>query len=99
MNVLEKIDKIRKEKNWSIYKLADEAGLTQSTVANMFSRKSMPSIYTLKQICDAFNISLSQFFNENEGINNDEEYIIYNYRKLKDENKKYIKQIIEIMLK
>ena len=61
MDILEKITKLRLERGWSVYKLADEAGLTQSTVSNMFSRKTTPSISTLSQICDAFGLTLSQF--------------------------------------
>lgn len=66
MDILEKINKLRLERGWSVYKLAEESGLTQSTIANMFSRKTMPSISTLTQICNAFGISLSEFFSDNK---------------------------------
>ena len=62
MEILERINNLKNERGWSIYKLAEESGITQSTLANMFSRKTMPSISTLKQLCDAFGISLAQFF-------------------------------------
>ena len=48
MDILERITELRKERNWSVYKLADEAGLTQSTLANMFTRK---------RICDNIKAS------------------------------------------
>lgn len=62
MNVLERIDELRKERGWSINYLAMEAGLTQSTVNNIFIRHSEPKLSTLRAICDAFDISLSTFF-------------------------------------
>ncbi|MEG9430655.1 MAG: helix-turn-helix transcriptional regulator, partial [Christensenellaceae bacterium] len=64
MDVLERINALRKERGWSIYRLADEAMLTQSTLSNMFTRKTMPSLYTLNQICEAFGITMSEFFND-----------------------------------
>ena len=64
MTVLERIDELRKERGWSINYLAMEAELTQSTVNNMYIRKTEPKIATLRAICDAFGISLSDFFRE-----------------------------------
>lgn len=65
MNILDKINKLRLERGWSINKLALEACLTQSTVQNMFWRKnSLPSLSTLTAICKAFNIDLCEFFND-----------------------------------
>ena len=64
MDVLEKIDAMRKERGWSINKLAKISGLTQSTLNNVYARKTEPKISTLRAICDAFSISLSDFFNE-----------------------------------
>ncbi|MEG1814125.1 MAG: helix-turn-helix transcriptional regulator, partial [Clostridia bacterium] len=43
-----------------------EAGLSQSTVANIFNRNTTPSIATLEAICEGFGITLGQFFSEGE---------------------------------
>ncbi|MEG9430211.1 MAG: helix-turn-helix transcriptional regulator, partial [Christensenellaceae bacterium] len=64
IDVLERILELKNERGWSLYKLADEAMLTQSTLSNMFTRKTMPSLYTLNQICEAFGITMSEFFND-----------------------------------
>lgn len=66
INVLEKIDKLRIERNWTFYKLAETAEIPHSTLLNMFSRKTLPSITTLDAICGALGISLAEFFEENE---------------------------------
>ena len=61
MDVLERIDTLRKNRGWSINYLALESGLTQSTLNNIFSRHTEPKISTLRSICSAFGISLSDF--------------------------------------
>lgn len=66
MTIAEKIDALRLERGWSINYLAMEAMLTQSTINNMFNRKTEPTISTLRAICGAFGITLSEFFEEEE---------------------------------
>ena len=66
MDVLERIEKLRKERGWSVNYLAMESGLTQSTVNNLFSRHNEPKLSTLRAICNAFGISLSDFFAEDK---------------------------------
>lgn len=64
MNILERIDTLRKERGWSINNLAMEAMLTQSTVNNLYVRGAEPKLSTLRAICGAFGISLAEFFSE-----------------------------------
>ena len=96
IDILNKITKLKNERGWSTYKLADEAGITQSTLANMFSRKTMPSIQTLNSICTAFGISLSEFFSEDEKeikeFSNNQ--LMVEYNKLNAKNKSIVKKII-----
>ncbi len=66
MNVLKKINKLRIDRNWSIYRLSSESGIPISTITNMFNRETLPSISTLELLCNAFGISLSEFFEEDE---------------------------------
>lgn len=100
MDVLKRIEELRNERGWSIYKLAEESGLTQSTIANMFSRKTMPSISTLTQLCEAFNISLSQFFNSDSNVFSDEEFsIISKYKKLNSKEKQIINTLLDSIIK
>lgn len=55
---------MRLERGWSIYRLSVEADLPQSTLVNMFSRETQPSIATLEAICKGFGITLSEFFTD-----------------------------------
>ena len=91
MEVLEKIEKLRKEKGWSINYLAMESGLTQSTLNNLYSRNTEPKISTLRAICGAFGISLSEFFKEEEN----EDELIRRVKSLSKENKSALLQIVK----
>lgn len=91
MEVLKKIEKLRLEKGWSINYLAMESGLTQSTLNNLYSRNTEPKISTLRAICGAFGITLSDFFKEEER----EDELIRRVKLLSKENKDALLQIIK----
>lgn len=91
MGILEKIEALRREKGWSINYLAMESGLTQSTLNNLYSRNTEPKISTLRAICGAFGITLSEFFKEEEN----EDELIRRVRLLSQENKKALLQIVK----
>lgn len=94
MDVIEKIDRLRKERGWSVNGLAMEAMLTQSTVNNLFSRKNEPKLSTLRAICDAFHITLAEFFQENDSENEYENEILRRVRALSDEQKEAVLTIL-----
>ena len=66
--ILERLDQLLLDRGWSEYRLAKECGLSESTIANIYRRNSVPSIATLEAICRGFGISMAQFFSENEMV-------------------------------
>ncbi|MCM1307371.1 MAG: helix-turn-helix domain-containing protein [Butyrivibrio sp.] len=64
LNILEKITELRTERQWTEYQLAEASGLTQSTISSWYRKDMLPTLPSLIKICDAFNISVSQFFIE-----------------------------------
>ena len=50
------------QRNWSEYKLSKETNIPNSSINAMFKHNHVPTIHNLKKICDAFQITLSQFF-------------------------------------
>ena len=94
MDVLEKIDKLRKERGWSVNYLAMEAELTQSTLNNLYTRKTEPKISTLRSICKAFGITLAEFFNDEETADDE---LIRRVKGLSDENKSALLQLLKYM--
>lgn len=84
MDVIDKIDKLRRERGWSVNNLALEAMLTQSTVNNLFNRRNEPKLNTLRAICDAFGITLAEFFAEEMSEEDELNYLV---RRLDDDQK------------
>ncbi len=68
MDVHQKLRQLMAEHGWTEYKLSKACGLSESTIANIFRRGTMPNITTLEAICKGFGISLSQFFSESEMV-------------------------------
>ena len=62
MDTNERLRRLLNERGWTEYKLAKKCGLSQSTIANIYRRNTVPSIATLEAICNGFGITLSQFF-------------------------------------
>lgn len=62
MDVIKRINDIMKNQGMTRYQLAKISDLSQSTLSNMNTRNTTPSIPTIEMICNALNISLSQFF-------------------------------------
>ena len=94
MEVLEKIDILRKDRGWSINYLAMESELTQSTLNNLYRRNTEPKISTLRSICNAFGLSLSEFFKD-EDEDNEEDELIKKVKSLSDINKKALLQLLK----
>jgi len=62
MDVLARLTEFMERKGWSVNRLANESGITQSTLSSMFSRQATPSIPTLQKLCTALGITLHDFF-------------------------------------
>lgn len=68
MNVLHRLIELQEQRGWSDYRIAKEAGLSPNTVSNIYRRNNTPSLSTLEALCNAFGITMSQFFAENEMV-------------------------------
>ena len=98
IDVLKRINDLRRERGWTIYKLAEESMVAQSTMSNMFTRKTMPSLYTLNQICEAFGITMSEFFDDGV-IVSDETRILSAFRGLTERDRKTVLFLCEYLRK
>ena len=68
MDIVDRIEKMRNQRQWSVYKLSLESGVAQSTLATMKQRKTPVKVDALQSICEAFGITLAQFFMEDEQV-------------------------------
>ena len=68
MDTNERLRRLLEERGWTEYRLAKKCRLSQSTIANIYRRNTVPSIATLEAICKGFGITLSQFFADEEMV-------------------------------
>jgi transcriptional regulator with XRE-family HTH domain len=104
MDILEKITQLKNERGWSSYKLAKTANIPQSTLSNLYSRENSPTIATLSALCDAFGISLAQFFSDvtSSTLTDEQNELLKNWSRLsqpqKDKVTAYIKGLLQEQL-
>lgn len=72
--ISEKLNKILKDRNLSVNRLASISCLTQSTVDSIINGKSKnPKLLTIVRICDGLEITLTEFFDDKLFSNIDRE--------------------------
>lgn len=89
--MLTKIRSLQGERNWTDYKLAQEADIPLATLSSLFQRNNPPKLDTLQCICNAFGLTLAQFFLEDEKIevlSETEKEMLQVYRKLSSKQQK-----------
>ena len=99
MDTHERLRQLLNERGWSEYKLAKRCGLSESTVANIYRRNTVPSIATLETICSGFGITMSQFFAEGDMVEITPELkeLFENWVNLTPEQKKAANQMLKAM--
>lgn len=99
MSVLERIEALMKQRNWSVYRLAKESGLSQSTLSHVFRKDSEPTISTLETICRTFGVTLSQFFADGDCVSLTEEQktLLARWGTLSEEQKRLLMGVMEQM--
>jgi transcriptional regulator with XRE-family HTH domain len=99
MDILGKITQMRLEKGWTEYELAERSELTQSTISSWYRKNLIPSIPSLEHICNAFGITLSQFFLNNdcfsEKITQEQMAILNRWSKLTKEQQKKLADFLD----
>lgn len=92
--IYNRILELCEEYGWTMNRLAELSGMTQSTMYTYRYRNSMPKIETLIAICDAFGITLAKFFMVKDD-EVDELYIILS--QLSHESKRLLMEVAKKM--
>lgn len=98
MTVLERILQLRLERGWSEYRLSEESGIAQTTISSWFKKDVYPSIPSLEKICNAYNISLAQFFNyDNEPVSltDDQKILLDNWNRFNSEQQRAVISLLK----
>ena len=101
MDTHERLRQLLNERGWTEYRLAKNCGLSESTIANIYRRNTVPSLATLEAICKGFGITMAQFFAEGEmvEINPELKELFENGVNLTPEQKKAANQMLKAMNK
>ena len=86
------------KKNISRYRLAQLSGISQSSISNLITRKSIPNILTLEKLCDGLGMTLSQFFANDEEIVDltaDQMELLVEWNELSEHEKSLVKAYIK----
>jgi len=96
--IIAKIEKLCEKKNISRYRLAKKSGIAQSSISTLLNRKSVPTIQTLEKICDGLDITLAQFFTEDEeypDLTSDQKQLLSDWNAMDDHQKELVKAYIQ----
>ncbi len=100
MDIQKRIKQLMQNRNWTDYRLAKEANLSQSTITNMFNRNNAPTLPTLEAICKAFGITLAQFFSECDehiGLTDEQQELFTKWSTLSEKQKRALLSLINVM--
>ena len=98
LNVLKRILDLRTLRGWSEWKLAEESDLKQSTISSWYSKNQLPKLPSLEKICNAFGITMSQFFckdNDAVDLTTDQREMLESWSALNDKQKEAILLLIK----
>lgn len=100
MTVLERILQLRNERGWTEYRLSVESGIAQTTISSWFRKNINPSIASLERICEAFHVSLSQFFafdNTPVTLTDEQKQLLDHWNRLNEKQREIILELLQNM--
>lgn len=99
-DILSMITEYREDRGWTEYQLAERAGLPQSTISSWYRKSMVPTVASLEKICQAFGITLSQLFAENEEavtLTDSQRILLQRWSRLNKEQQKAIFNLIDLL--
>lgn len=106
MNVLNTITKLRHERKWSEYQLSVQSQLPQSTISSWYRKNMLPSLASLEKICNAFDITMAEFFIIESGKNTsqyldlldaEQQQLLQCWRKLNKKQKELLLEFLKTL--
>lgn len=85
MNIGKRCRELRESKGFSIYKLSELTGLSNTHISDIEREIKMPTFETLSRLLAPLDISISEFFNESDNLiyaTDTEKELVYYYRKM-----------------
>lgn len=98
MDIGKRISYFRKAKNYSVNKLANLSGISQSYLRDVELGNKNPTVEILSIICNALELSLQDFFNENEADTIANDPLIYKIYQLTPAQRAALMTFLDTML-
>ena len=100
-DILEKIRKLKLERKWSEYQLAEQSGIPQSTISSWYRKNQIPTIPSLEKICAAFSITLAQFFTDetaqSQTLTEEQQELLNSFGRLQKEQQQAILHLLKTL--
>lgn len=99
---IKRILKLCDERNWTKYRLAKKMDVPPSNIYSLMRRTSTPGIATLKKACEAFGITMEQFYHSEETTCIAEPYqveMLKKYLRLTKEKRMKVDGFIDALIK
>ncbi|MBQ5668333.1 MAG: helix-turn-helix transcriptional regulator [Peptococcaceae bacterium] len=96
MDVCTRITELREKRGYTVNKLANLAGISQSFLREIEMGMKKPGIDTLSYICDALNVSLRDFFTD-EALTQQEDELRLEIAKLSDPQRSALLRFLKSM--
>lgn len=100
MDVLQKIRSLMQQRGWTEYQLAKQSGVPQSTLNSMFRKNNQPTLPTLENLCQAFGISLAEFFAEDQAhrtLTAEQVHLLQQWSQLSAEKREAVLTLIRLL--
>ena len=94
MEIGSHVKQLREQKNYSINKLANMAGVSQSYLRQVEIGSTSPTIEKLSYIVEALGVSLQEFFS----LNTDKEDLVSLINRLNKEEKESVYNLLKAIL-
>ena len=96
--VIDRIDHLRVKSGLSMYKLAQDALISDSSLRKLYRKQTYPNILTIYRLCDALHISVSEFFAYETGnahLAEDKLLLVSSFEAMSASNQRLILELIQ----
>lgn len=95
MDIIKRINDLLAVKDWSIHQLSLECDVPRSTLYRIMAHELSPTFAQIEKICDAFNITVEDFFCVSITPKADETVLLKSYRELNKDGKKTLLLLVQ----
>ena len=95
MDIIKRINDLLAVKDWSIHQLSLECDVPRSTLYRIMAHELSPTFAQIEKICDAFNITVEDFFCISITPKADEVILLRDFRELSKDGRKTVLLLVQ----